>query len=71
MVLFNYKRKGDKKMTEIEKLDNYLNIVCKNSSKCASCAFCHDGICFLAYKCIANDFNFFKEDKKKKERVKK
>lgn len=50
----------------IENIDEYLKLVCKNSEKCSQCMLYHNGICFFAYECVANNFNFFKEDKRKR-----
>lgn len=47
-------------------LDKLLREIVKNHSKCQQCAFHHpevlgEGGCFLAFKCVQQDFKGFKE----------
>ena len=42
----------------MKELHEYLIEVIKNSKICANCIFNHDGICFFAYECIKNNYDF-------------
>ena len=37
-------------------LNDFLKKVIKNNTRCKTCELNHNGICFFAYKCVANDF---------------
>ena len=55
-------------MTEIptKLLNDYLASIVSTSYHCAHCIFNHDGICFLAYECIKNEYKMYtKEDEEK------
>lgn len=43
-------------MNEMQFLNDYFILVIKNNSYCKTCKLNHNGICFFAYDCIANDF---------------
>lgn len=59
---YNYrKKKGENKMDEMKAINDYLMRVIRNNSYCQVCELNHDGICFFAYECIAEDFNCFLE----------
>lgn len=49
------------KYIEERTLNNFLNDVVKNNRHCNHCYFNHSGTCFLAYKCIKNDFTYYDE----------
>ncbi len=43
-------------------LNEYLGEVIFNCDKCQNCSFYHDdNICFFAYECVKNNFNYFKK----------
>lgn len=48
-------------MDEMKAINDYLMRVIRNNSYCQVCELNHDGICFFAYECIAEDFNCFLE----------
>lgn len=43
-------------MNEMQFLNDYFILVIKNNSYCKTCELNHNGMCFFAYDCIANDF---------------
>jgi hypothetical protein len=48
----------------MKELNDYLIEVVKNSKICAECIFNHGGVCFFAYECIKNNYDFRQGDKK-------
>jgi hypothetical protein len=51
-------------MNTMEILSDYLALVIKNNTYCKTCQLNHNGICFFAYDCIANDFIYYEDDEK-------
>ena len=46
----------------MEDLNKFLMEVVGNCSKCKECAHRFDVcLCFFAYKCVSNDFSFFRK----------
>lgn len=44
----------------LKKLNNLLQEVVKNNKKCQQCIYCHEnGVCFFAYECIKNNFEYY------------
>jgi hypothetical protein len=37
-------------------LNDFLKEVIKNNTYCKTCELNHNGICFFAFECVANDF---------------
>jgi hypothetical protein len=56
-------RKEMIRMTEIEmeKVQNIINIVQRNSITCQHCKFGY--YCTFGFECLSNNFSYFKEDR--------
>lgn len=50
-------------MRMIKELNEYLKEVIANNNKCSQCQRNHCNICFFAYECIKNNFNFYVKEK--------
>lgn len=48
-------------------LNDYLASIVNTSSHCAHCIFNHNGICFLAYECIKNEYSMYTEEDEEEE----
>ena len=49
-------------MDELIILNDYLKRIVKNNTYCKTCLLNHNGICFFAYDCIAEDFMHYLEN---------
>lgn len=48
-------------------LNDYLASIVNTSSHCAHCICNHNGICFLAYACIKNEYSMYTEEEDEEE----